>query len=195
MFSLQSVISLLRLTSGSFWLCKIFNLSLSFPSSKTIENEKYFSRIEALSLRSIWRHSLWIIWFSLSCLHQAKPQDTLDLCQFLNNDLAATVARYPRRFVGLGTLPMQAPELAVQEMERCVKELGFPGIQIGSHINEWDLNERELFPIYTVSRTCSAQAQLQNAWVRGPWETGGWQGRGRCPPSGRNIENQGHQIC
>lgn len=46
---------------------------------------------------------------------------------------------------------MQAPELAVKEMERCVKELGFPGVQIGSHINEWDLNAQELFPVYTVS--------------------------------------------
>uniref|UniRef100_A0A452TFB3 2-amino-3-carboxymuconate-6-semialdehyde decarboxylase n=1 Tax=Ursus maritimus TaxID=29073 RepID=A0A452TFB3_URSMA len=82
---------------------------------------------------------------------QAKPQDTLDLCQLLNNDLAATVANHPRRFVGLGTLPMQAPELAVKEMERCVKELGFPGVQIGSHINEWDLNARELFPVYAVA--------------------------------------------
>uniref|UniRef100_A0A8C0NZ40 2-amino-3-carboxymuconate-6-semialdehyde decarboxylase n=1 Tax=Canis lupus familiaris TaxID=9615 RepID=A0A8C0NZ40_CANLF len=81
----------------------------------------------------------------------AKPQDTLDLCQLLNNDLAATVANHPRRFVGLGTLPMQAPELAVKEMERCVKELGFPGVQIGSHINEWDLNARELFPFYAVA--------------------------------------------
>lgn len=53
--------------------------------------------------------------------------------------------------MGLGTLPMQAPELAVMEMERCVKELGFPGVQIGSHINEWDLNAQELFPIYAVS--------------------------------------------
>ncbi|KAB1278839.1 2-amino-3-carboxymuconate-6-semialdehyde decarboxylase [Camelus dromedarius] len=78
----------------------------------------------------------------------AKPQDTLDLCQFLNNDLAATTASHPRRFVGLGTLPMQAPELAVKEMERCVKELGFPGVQIGSHINEWDLNTQELYPVY-----------------------------------------------
>lgn len=92
-----------------------------------------------------------MMWFPLTCLHQAKPQDTLDLCQFLNNDLAATVGRHPRRFVGLGTLPMQAPELAVKEMERCVKELGFPGVQIGSHVNEWDLNVQELFPVYAVS--------------------------------------------
>ncbi|KAI4544235.1 hypothetical protein MJG53_020434, partial [Ovis ammon polii x Ovis aries] len=77
-----------------------------------------------------------------------REMDQTDLCQLLNNDLAATIASHPRRFVGLGTLPMQAPELAVKEMERCVKKLGFPGVQIGSHINEWDLNARELFPVY-----------------------------------------------
>lgn len=62
------------------------------------------------------------------------------------------MASHPRRFVGLGTLPMQAPELAVKEMERCVNQLGFSGVQIGSHINEWDLNAQELFPVYAVSK-------------------------------------------
>lgn len=73
------------------------------------------------------------------------------MCGILNDDLAATVKQYPKRFVGLGTLPMQAPDLAVQEMRRCVNQLGFPGVQIGSHINTWDLNAPELFPVYAVS--------------------------------------------
>ncbi len=86
-----------------------------------------------------------------SAFLKAKPHDTLDLCGILNDDLAATVKRYPKRFVGLGTLPMQAPDLAVQEMRRCVNQLGFPGVQIGSHINTWDLNGPELYPVYAVS--------------------------------------------
>ncbi|NXS25788.1 ACMSD decarboxylase, partial [Pomatostomus ruficeps] len=81
----------------------------------------------------------------------AKPQDTLDLAQILNNDLAATVKKYPKRFIGLGTLPLQAPDLAVKEMHRCVNELGFPGVQIGSHVNEWDLNAPELYDIYAAA--------------------------------------------
>ena len=44
---------------------------------------------------------------------QAKPEDTLDLSRIINNDLADTVRKHPRRFVGLGTLPMQAPELGL----------------------------------------------------------------------------------
>uniref|UniRef100_A0A3Q3B6A9 2-amino-3-carboxymuconate-6-semialdehyde decarboxylase n=1 Tax=Kryptolebias marmoratus TaxID=37003 RepID=A0A3Q3B6A9_KRYMA len=80
----------------------------------------------------------------------AKPRDTLDLCVILNDDLAQMVRSHPRRFVGLGTLPMQSPDLAVLEMTRCVKQLGFPGVQIGSHVNNWDLNASELLPFYAV---------------------------------------------
>lgn len=40
-----------------------------------------------------------------------------------------------RRFVGLGTIPMQDPALAVRELERCVRELGLPGVQIGTNVN------------------------------------------------------------
>lgn len=94
----------------------------------------------------------------------AKPQDTLDLSRFLNDDLAAVVRKYPERFVGLGTLPMQSPELAVQEMHRCVKDLGFPGVQIGSHINQWDLNSTELYPIY------AAAEELNCSIFVHPWD-------------------------
>lgn len=78
------------------------------------------------------------------------------------------MALHPRRFVGLGTLPMQAPDLAVLEMKRCVRELGFPGVQIGSHINTWDLNAPELYPIYAVR---AIQSQIETLlkiilWLR-----------------------------
>ncbi|XP_074766455.1 2-amino-3-carboxymuconate-6-semialdehyde decarboxylase isoform X3 [Athene noctua] len=96
--------------------------------------------------------------------YQAKPQDTLDLAQILNNDLAATVKKYPKRFIGLGTLPLQAPDLAVKEMHRCVNELGFPGVQIGSHVNEWDLNAPELYDIY------AAAEQLNCCLFVHPWD-------------------------
>ena len=32
----------------------------------------------------------------------AKPEDTLDVSRMINDDLAKTVQKYPKRFVGLG---------------------------------------------------------------------------------------------
>ncbi|XP_075465654.1 2-amino-3-carboxymuconate-6-semialdehyde decarboxylase isoform X3 [Ascaphus truei] len=103
-------------------------------------------------------------WIQMQHHCKAKPKDTLDLSQFLNDDLAAVVQRHPKRFIGLGTLPMQSPELAVQEMHRCVKELGFPGVQIGSHINQWDLNSPELYPVY------AAAEELNCSIFVHPWD-------------------------
>lgn len=59
----------------------------------------------------------------------AKPADCLDLHKYLNDNIAQTVALYPTRFIGLGTLPMQDAELAVQELKRCKQELGLKGLK------------------------------------------------------------------
>lgn len=84
----------------------------------------------------------------------AKPDDCLDLSRYLNDHIAQVVAENPKRFVGLGTLPMQAPELAVKELRRCISDLGLAGIQIGTSVNDWNLDAPELEPIWTV-RACS----------------------------------------
>ena len=93
----------------------------------------------------------------------AKPKDTLEVAMFLNDHIAEVVNEFPKRFVGLGTLPMQAPELAIKELERC-KKIGLVGIEIGSHINDWNLSDPELFPIY------QAMEDLDMALFVHPWD-------------------------
>lgn len=77
----------------------------------------------------------------------AKPKDTLALSQFLNDDIAETVESHPQHYIGLGTVPMQHADYAVQELER-IKSLGLKGIQIGSNINDENLNEEQFYPIW-----------------------------------------------
>lgn len=78
----------------------------------------------------------------------AKPKDGLKVSQFLNDNIASTISSNPENYLGLGTLPMQDPELASGEIERCLKDLNFSGFEIGSHINNWKLNAKELEPFY-----------------------------------------------
>ena len=68
----------------------------------------------------------------------AKPHDALDLCRVLNDHIAEVVRAYPKRFTGLGTLPLQEPDLAAQELARCVRELGLRGAEIGTHVDPND---------------------------------------------------------
>jgi aminocarboxymuconate-semialdehyde decarboxylase len=65
----------------------------------------------------------------------AKPADALDLSRRLNDHIAEVVRDHPKRFAGLGTIPMQDPDLAAGELERCVRELGLHGAQIGTHVD------------------------------------------------------------
>jgi aminocarboxymuconate-semialdehyde decarboxylase len=94
----------------------------------------------------------------------ARPGDALDLSRLLNDHVAELCAREPRRYVGLGTIPMQEPELAIRELRRCVRELGMPGVQIGSHVNEWNLDEPALFPVFEAAQELGAAVLVH------PWE-------------------------
>ncbi|MFQ5502558.1 MAG: amidohydrolase family protein, partial [Phycisphaerae bacterium] len=99
----------------------------------------------------------------------AKPADALDLSRLLNDHIAGVVAAHPKRFVGLGTLPMQAPDLAIGELERCVQELGLAGVEIGTHVNDWNLSDAEVFPVF------EAAASLGAAVFVHPWDMMGKQ--------------------
>ena len=87
-----------------------------------------------------------------------------DLSRLLNDHIASLCRGNPRRFVGLGTLPMQAPDLALLELDRCVRELGLAGVQIGSHVLDWNLSDPALFPVF------ERAAQLGAAVFVHPWD-------------------------
>jgi len=97
----------------------------------------------------------------------ADPDPALELARYLNDHIAGVVAAHPARFAGLGTLPMQSTNLAIRELERCVKDLGLSGIEIGSNVNGANLDSPELFPIF------EAAASLGAAVFVHPWEMAG----------------------
>jgi len=103
----------------------------------------------------------------------AKPADALDLSRRLNDHIAEVVRAHPTRFAGLATIPMQDPELAAGELERCVQELGLRGAQIGTHVDAnphsgrldtINLDNASLQPVW------SAAEQLGAAIFVHPWD-------------------------
>ncbi len=98
----------------------------------------------------------------------AKPQDTLELSRFLNDHIAELQDKYPKNYVGLGTIPMQDTDLAIKELERLKYELKIPGIQIGSNINDLNLSDPRFFPIF------EAAQELDMSIMIHPWEMMGF---------------------
>ena len=105
------------------------------PEVRMNEYEKYATQVQVVGTIPVL-----FAYFS-------KPKDGLEVARFLNDDLANLVNKYPKRYIGLGSLPMQDPELAVQELFR-IKELGLKGVQIGSNIDDKNLNEPDFFPVW-----------------------------------------------
>lgn len=93
----------------------------------------------------------------------ARPEHCLDLSRFLNDHIAETVNKYPEHYIGLATLPMQHTEYALEELQRCKEDLGLKGVQIGSNINNENLNEDKFFPVF---KACQ---ELDMAVMVHPW--------------------------
>jgi len=111
----------------------------------------------------------------------AKDDEGLMLSRFLNDHIAKVVRNAPKRFIGLGTVPMQNIDLAIQEMDRCITELNLPGIEIGSNVNGRNLSEAEFQPIFEHAEKIGCaifvhpwemmgQADMQKYWL--PWLVG-----------------------
>lgn len=111
----------------------------------------------------------------------AKPADGLETSRFFNDHIADTVAKNPQRFIGIGTIPLQDIDLAIQEMERCVQELKMPGLEIGSNINGKNLGDETFFPFYKRAEALGCalfvhpwemmgENQMQKYWL--PWLVG-----------------------
>jgi aminocarboxymuconate-semialdehyde decarboxylase len=93
----------------------------------------------------------------------ARGEDCADTSTFLNDGIAEIVTKYPRRFIGLGTVPLQDTNLAIRELERC-REMGLVGVQIGSNVNQLNIGEPQFFEFF---KACEA---LEMAVFVHPWE-------------------------
>ena len=78
------------------------------------------------------------------CCYWTEPGFGLEISRAVNDRLAEIVATWPERFVGLGTVPLQNVELAVAELDRCVKTLGLRGVEINPNVNGMDLGDPKL---------------------------------------------------
>ena len=94
----------------------------------------------------------------------AKPEHGIETARFFNDHIAQSVALHPKRFVGIGTVPLQDIDLSIKEMERCVKELKMPGLEIGSNINGMNLSDPYFNPFW------EAAEQLGCCLFVHPWE-------------------------
>jgi aminocarboxymuconate-semialdehyde decarboxylase len=72
----------------------------------------------------------------------------LRLARAVNDAMAQAHTAFPDRFVGLATLPMQEPRLALQELDRAARLPGIRGVYLGTNIRGRELSDPAFFPVY-----------------------------------------------
>lgn len=107
----------------------------------------------------------------------ARPEHTHDLSKLLNDHLVSVCAVAPKRFVGLGTVPLQDTARAIAELERCMT-LGLAGVEVGTHVNGLGLDDPSLLEFWAACESLGAavfvhpwdmmgKERLPNYWL--PW--------------------------
>ncbi len=138
------------------------------PDLRIKEYEKFHTQVQVVCTIPVM-FSYW-----------ARPLDCLELSKYLNDHLADLLVKHPKHYLGLATIPMQDTELAIQELERC-KQIGLQGVQIGSNVNDLNLNEERFFPIFEACEKLSmavlvhpwnmmGEKNMQRYWL--PWLVG-----------------------
>lgn len=102
----------------------------------------------------------------------SDPEQGLELARFQNDFIASIVKEHPTKFIGLATVPLQDTDLAIQEMDRAINELGLKGVQIGSNINGKNLDDDALDLFFKAANDKNVPLFVH------PWET---MGRERMP--------------
>jgi aminocarboxymuconate-semialdehyde decarboxylase len=83
------------------------------------------------------------------------PEDAREFGKAVNGAIAGIVAREPRRFSGLGMVPLQDPEMAARELESLMRD-GFKGSEIGSNVNGVAIGDPRFQPFFAAAERLGA---------------------------------------
>ena len=102
------------------------------------------------------------------CTYWADPRKSLEMERLTNDRIAEMVDHNPERFVGLGSVPLQDTAKAVKELDRCIKELGFRGVQISSTAGKKELGDTRLRKFWAKAQELDTLVYIHPSGITDP---------------------------
>jgi predicted TIM-barrel fold metal-dependent hydrolase len=96
-------------------------------------------------------------------LYELSASKAEDVAKDANLKVAEAMKTYPGRFGGLATLPLQDPESAAREFERCVNDLGFCGAMVDGTVAGAFLDRPEFIPVFEAAAALDVPIYLHPA--------------------------------
>ena len=82
--------------------------------------------------------------------------DAKALIRYLNDQIAEMIAAAPERFVGLGCVPLQDTDAAIDELGFVMKNLKLAGVEIASHVNGISIGDARFEPFFAAAERLGA---------------------------------------
>ena len=95
----------------------------------------------------------------------ASTEDAKKICRMANDITREHMDEYPGRFGGFATLHLMDPKEAVDELRRCVEELGFSGAMLAGRQRGRFYNEAEFLPIFEAAAELGVPVYFHPAFV------------------------------
>ena len=83
-----------------------------------------------------------------SFYYDVEPKLATSVCRSYNNAIGRIRKKHPGKFIGLATIPLQDAQLAADELDRAVRELGLHAPVCYTSVNDKDLDDPALWPFY-----------------------------------------------
>ena len=119
-----------------------FMMSRAFPGEELLDFDKRLAYMDENHI------DMQVLSMTSPVSDLVPREDAIRICQEANNITKQHIDDHPDRFAGFATLPMADPEAAADELERCVKELGFCGALLAGRYKGRFYNEAEFFSIF-----------------------------------------------
>jgi aminocarboxymuconate-semialdehyde decarboxylase len=102
------------------------------------------------------------------CYYTVRTDIAVTASRMVNDGVAEYVSRKPDRFLALGTVPLQDPAEAALELERCMRSLGFKGVQILTNVAGNELSDPAYEPFWAKAEELGALVLLHpNGFTEG----------------------------
>src|SRR5215212_8770506 len=102
------------------------------------------------------------------CYYTVPLEIAVEAARIVNDGLAEYVTKRPDRFTALGTVPMPDGNEAAKELERCMTQLGFKGVQVLTNVAGKELSDPAFAPFWAKAEALGALVVIHpNGFTQG----------------------------
>ena len=136
-----------------------FLISRAFPGPELMD---FGQRLEYMDRNRI---DVQVLSLTSTVDETVPAEEAVKICRRANDITKLHIDENPGRFLGFAALPMADPKAAAQELERCVKELGFCGTMLAGRFKGRFYNEAEFFPVFEKAAELDVPVYFHPAFI------------------------------